>query len=123
MTSGYTPGSMPEKDQPGFDQILRALREGLNERWCLEPAQARSTGEGPSGPLEGRGCGSSPRLPATSRSCQRRSSGREDRGAVAPTPLRAATPATAAKRSPRNSRSAEGPSAKVPHSPARTRSP
>jgi hypothetical protein len=31
MTSGYTPGSMPEKDQPGFDQILRALREGLNE--------------------------------------------------------------------------------------------
>jgi hypothetical protein len=29
MTSGYTPGSMPEKDQPGFDQILRALREGL----------------------------------------------------------------------------------------------
>jgi hypothetical protein len=31
MTSGYTPGSMPEKDQPGFDQILGALREGLNE--------------------------------------------------------------------------------------------
>jgi hypothetical protein len=31
MTSGYTPGSMPGKDQPGFDQILRALREGLNE--------------------------------------------------------------------------------------------
>jgi hypothetical protein len=31
MTSGYTPGSMPEKDQPGFDQILRALRERLNE--------------------------------------------------------------------------------------------
>ena len=31
MTSGYTPGSMPEKDQPGFDQILRALREGLDE--------------------------------------------------------------------------------------------
>jgi hypothetical protein len=30
MTSGYTPGSMPGKDQPGFDQILRALREGLN---------------------------------------------------------------------------------------------
>ena len=26
MTSGYTPGSMPEKDQPGFDQILGALR-------------------------------------------------------------------------------------------------
>ena len=31
MTSGYTPGSMPGKDQPGFDQILGALREGLNE--------------------------------------------------------------------------------------------
>ena len=31
MTSGYTPGSMPEKDQSGFDQILRALREGLDE--------------------------------------------------------------------------------------------
>jgi hypothetical protein len=31
MTSGYTPGSMLEKDQPGFDQILGALREGLNE--------------------------------------------------------------------------------------------
>jgi hypothetical protein len=31
MTSGYMPGSMPEKDQPGFDQILSALREGLNE--------------------------------------------------------------------------------------------
>jgi hypothetical protein len=31
MTSGYTPGSMPEKDQPGFDQILGALRKGLNE--------------------------------------------------------------------------------------------
>jgi hypothetical protein len=27
----HTPGSMPEKDQPGFDQILRALRDGLNE--------------------------------------------------------------------------------------------
>jgi hypothetical protein len=31
MTSGYTPGSMPNKDQPDFDQILRAIREGLNE--------------------------------------------------------------------------------------------
>jgi hypothetical protein len=31
MTSGYTPGSMPEKDQPGFDRILGALREGLND--------------------------------------------------------------------------------------------
>ena len=27
MTSGYTPGSMSEKDQPTFDQILRALKE------------------------------------------------------------------------------------------------
>lgn len=27
MTSGYIPG----KDEPGFDQILRALREGLEE--------------------------------------------------------------------------------------------
>lgn len=31
MTSGYTPGSMPEKDEPGFDQILRVLKEGLKE--------------------------------------------------------------------------------------------
>ncbi len=31
MTSGYTPGSMPNKGEPGFDQILRALREGLRE--------------------------------------------------------------------------------------------
>ncbi len=31
MTSGYMPGSMPEKGQPGFEQILRALREALNE--------------------------------------------------------------------------------------------
>src|SRR5215217_5920106 len=39
MTSGYTPGSMPEKDQPGFDQILRALREGLNEMPAEEVAR------------------------------------------------------------------------------------
>ena len=31
MTSGYTPGSMPEKGEPGFDQILTALKEGLKE--------------------------------------------------------------------------------------------
>jgi hypothetical protein len=40
MTSGYTPGSMPEKDQPGFDQILRALREGLNENSRLKEMPA-----------------------------------------------------------------------------------
>src|SRR5918993_1210019 len=39
MTSGYTPGSMPEKDQPGFDQILRALREGLKEMPAEEVAR------------------------------------------------------------------------------------
>src|SRR5215218_5005005 len=39
MTSGYTPGSMPEKDQPGFDQILRALRERLNEMPAEEVAR------------------------------------------------------------------------------------
>ena len=31
MTSGYMPGSMPEKGEPGFDQILGALREMLKE--------------------------------------------------------------------------------------------
>ena len=40
MTSGYMPGSMPEKDQPGFDQILRALREGLNENPRLKEMTA-----------------------------------------------------------------------------------
>ena len=40
MTSGYMPGSMPEKDQPGFDQILRALREGLNENSRLKEMPA-----------------------------------------------------------------------------------
>jgi hypothetical protein len=40
MTSGYTPGSMPEKDQPGFDQILKALREGLNENSRLKEMPA-----------------------------------------------------------------------------------
>jgi hypothetical protein len=40
MTSGYMPGSMPEKDQPGFDQILRALRKGLNENPRLKEMPA-----------------------------------------------------------------------------------
>ncbi len=31
MTSGYTPGSMPKKDEPGIDQILGAIEEGLKE--------------------------------------------------------------------------------------------
>jgi hypothetical protein len=44
MTSGYTPGSMPEKDQPGFDQILRALREGLNEDPRLKEMPAEEVG-------------------------------------------------------------------------------
>jgi hypothetical protein len=41
MISGYTPGSMPEKDQPGFDQILRALREGLKENPRLKEMPAK----------------------------------------------------------------------------------
>jgi hypothetical protein len=40
MTSGYMPGSMPEKDQPGFDQILGALREGLDENPRLNEMSA-----------------------------------------------------------------------------------
>ena len=44
MTSGYTPGSMPEKDQPGFDQILRALREGLDENPRLKEMPAQEVG-------------------------------------------------------------------------------
>jgi hypothetical protein len=40
MTSGYTPGSMPEKDQPGFDQILKALREELKENPRLKEMPA-----------------------------------------------------------------------------------
>jgi hypothetical protein len=31
---------MPEKDQPGFDQILRALREGLDENPRLKEMPA-----------------------------------------------------------------------------------
>jgi hypothetical protein len=31
MASDYMPESMPEKCEPGFDQILTALREGLEE--------------------------------------------------------------------------------------------
>jgi hypothetical protein len=40
MTSGYTPGSMPQKDQPGFEQILRALRKGLDENPRLKEMTA-----------------------------------------------------------------------------------
>jgi hypothetical protein len=40
MTSGYTPGSMPEKGEPGFDQILRALREELKENPQLKEMPA-----------------------------------------------------------------------------------
>jgi hypothetical protein len=32
MTSGYTPGSMPEKDQPGFDQIRAGEGAKVRER-------------------------------------------------------------------------------------------
>ena len=32
MTSSYMPGSMPDKGEPGFDQILGALRESLREK-------------------------------------------------------------------------------------------
>jgi hypothetical protein len=41
MTSGYMPGSMPEKGEPGFDQVLKALREALKENpWLREmPAE------------------------------------------------------------------------------------
>jgi hypothetical protein len=31
MTNSYMPGSMPDKGEPGFDQILGALREALKE--------------------------------------------------------------------------------------------
>lgn len=31
MTSGYMPESMPEKGEPGFDQILRTLRQELKQ--------------------------------------------------------------------------------------------
>lgn len=44
MTSGYTPGSMPQKDQPGFEQILRALREGLDENPHLKEMSAEEVG-------------------------------------------------------------------------------
>ena len=40
MTSGYTPGSMPNKGEPGFDQILSALREGLKENPRLKEMPA-----------------------------------------------------------------------------------
>ncbi len=55
MTSGYTPGSMPEKDQPGFDQKLSALREGLDEKPRLReiPAEEVATQPVQGGHLEG----------------------------------------------------------------------
>jgi hypothetical protein len=40
MTSGYMPGGMPDKGEPGFDQILRALREGLKENPRLKEMPA-----------------------------------------------------------------------------------
>jgi hypothetical protein len=40
MTSGYTPGSMPEKDEPGFDQIHRVLKEGQKENPRLKEMPA-----------------------------------------------------------------------------------
>ena len=43
MTSGYMPESMPEKGEPGFDKILRILREDLKENPRLRemPAPAK----------------------------------------------------------------------------------
>jgi hypothetical protein len=43
MTSGYMPESMPEKGEPGFDKILRTLREELKENPRLRemPAPAK----------------------------------------------------------------------------------
>ena len=32
MTSSYMPRRMPDKGEPGFDQILGALREALREK-------------------------------------------------------------------------------------------
>lgn len=40
MTSGYMPGSMPEKGQPGFDQTLGALSEALKENPQLRDMSA-----------------------------------------------------------------------------------
>jgi hypothetical protein len=40
MTSGYTPRSMPDKGEPGFDQILGALRGAKGEPAAKEmPAE------------------------------------------------------------------------------------
>src|SRR5215213_5991398 len=72
-------------------------------RWCLEPARARSTGEGPlRPPSKGADVArvyDSPR-PVDPASGVR--GGAEVRGAPSPTPLRAATPKAAAKRSPQS---------------------
>jgi hypothetical protein len=40
MTSGYIPESMPEKGEPGFDQILRALKKELKENPRLKEMPA-----------------------------------------------------------------------------------
>jgi hypothetical protein len=40
MTSGYMPESMPEKGEPGFDQILTALREAVKENPRLKEIPA-----------------------------------------------------------------------------------
>ncbi len=45
MTSGYTPGSMPEKGEPDLDQILRALREELKENPQLKEMPAEEVGQ------------------------------------------------------------------------------
>jgi hypothetical protein len=42
MTSGYMPESMPEKGEPGFDQILTALRKAVKE----SPRLIRDAGRG-----------------------------------------------------------------------------
>jgi hypothetical protein len=41
MTSGYMPESMPEKGEPGFDQILTALGEAVKENPRLKEMAAK----------------------------------------------------------------------------------
>jgi hypothetical protein len=55
MTSGYMPESMPEKGEPGFDQILRALKEELKENPRLKemPAEEVARQLALSGHMEG----------------------------------------------------------------------
>jgi hypothetical protein len=40
MTSGYMPESVPERGEPGFDQILTALREAVKENSRLKEMPA-----------------------------------------------------------------------------------